>query len=134
MPLGDYTFADASDTAISGFQTLLELAPSMAAQSGRISGIDVVDSNGQPMGRVFTFESDTNPLPPGSFDEVTPFFTGDTPTTPKTIGTLQGITWVDPDGTASFLIGVDNVVLWALAPSADLLDPTLKAWGESISQ
>ena len=134
VPLGDYTFADASDTAISGFQTLLELAPSMAAQSGRISGIDVVDSNGQPMGRVFTFESDTNPLPAGSFDEVTPFFTGDTPTTPKTIGTLQGITWVDPDGTASFLIAVDNVVLWALAPSADLLDPTLKAWGESVSQ
>ncbi len=134
VPLGDYTFADSSDTAISGFQALLELAPSMAAQSGRISGVDVIDSSSQPMGRVFTFESDTNPLPAGSFDEVTPYFTGDAPTTPKTIGTLEGITWVDPDGTAYFLIGVDNVVLWALAPSADLLDPTLQAWGESISQ
>ena len=134
VPLGDYTFADAPDPAIAGFQTLLELAPSMAAQSGRITGIDVIDSDGQAMGRVFTFESDTDPLPPGSFEDATPFFTGDTPTTPKSIGTLDGLTWSDPDGTVHFLIGVSNVVLWALAPSAELLDPTLQAWGESVSQ
>jgi hypothetical protein len=134
VPLGDYTFADAPSSAVSGFQTLLDLAPSIASQSGRISGIDVIDSNGQTMGRVFAFESDTDPLTPGSFEEVTPYFTGDALTTPKTIGTLEGQTWSDPDGTAHFLIGVSNVVLWALAPSADLLEPTLKAWGESVSQ
>jgi hypothetical protein len=134
VPLGNYTFADAPDTAITGFKTLLELAPSMASQSGRISGIDVIDSSGKTMGRVFAFESDTNPLPAGSFEEVSPYFTNSVPTTPKTVGTLQGVTWTDTDGTAHFLLGVSNVVLWALSPTADLLVPTLQAWGESVSQ
>jgi hypothetical protein len=129
-----YSFADAPDEAITGFQTLLELAPSMAAQSGRISAVDVIDPSGQTMGRVFAFESDTDPLPPGSFDEVTPIITSSTPTTPKTVGTLDGLAWTDPDGTVNFLVGVSNVVLWAFAPSQDLLDSALQAWGESISQ
>jgi hypothetical protein len=135
VPLGDdYTFADAPQDAILGFQTLLDLAPSMQAQSGQISGVDVLDLDGQTMGRVFAFESDTNPLTPGSFDEATPYFTDDIPTTPLTIGTEAGVTWTDADGISYFLLGETNVVLWALAPSADLLEPALKAWGESISQ
>ena len=134
VPLGDYTFADAPADATNGFQQLLDLAPSMAAQSGRITGIDVIGSDGQPLGRVFVFESDTAPLTPGSLDEVTPYFTSDVATTPLTIGTEAGVTWTDPDGTAYFLLGETNVLLWALAPSADLLEPALKAWGESVSQ
>jgi hypothetical protein len=134
VPLGDYTFADPPTDAMTGFQTLLDLAPSMAAQSGFITGVDVIDLSGQTMGRVFAFEADIDPLTPGSFEEVTPYFTGDVPTTPLTIGTQNGITWSDPDGTAHFLLGVANVVLWGLAPNADLLVPTLQAWGESISQ
>ncbi len=134
VPLGDYTFADVPDEANRGFQTLLDLAPSMAAQSGRITGVDVIDSSGQTMGRLFAFESDTDPLTPGSFDDLTPFITSDTPTTPKTVGTLDGLSWSDPDGTVNFLVGVQNVVLWAFAPSQDLLDAALQAWGESISQ
>ena len=86
------------------------------------------------MGRVFAFESDTDPLPPGSLDEVTPYLTDNVATTPRTIGTEDGVTWTDPDGTAYFLLGSGNVVLWALAPSADLLEPALTAWGESVSQ
>jgi hypothetical protein len=134
VPVGDYTFADAPDAATTGFETLLNLAPSIASQSGRITGVDVIDSSGQTMGRVFAFESDTDPLTPGSFAEVTPFITSDTPTTPKTVGTLDGVAWTDPDGTVNFLVGVSNVVLWAFAPSQDLLDAALQAWGESISQ
>ena len=135
VPLGAYTFADVPAGAITSFQTLLDLAPSMAAQSGRISGLDVTDSSGQPMGRVFAFESDTDPLTPGSFEEDTPYLTNNLPTTPMTVGTLSGVTFTDTsDGTAYFLLSVKNVVLWALSPSADLLQPTLKAWGESISQ
>jgi hypothetical protein len=134
VPLGDYTFADAPPDAITGFHTLLDLAPTIAAQSGRISVIDVIDSTGQPMGRIFAFESDTDPLSPGSIEEVTPYLTDDVPTTPLTIGTQSGVTWSDPDGTAYFLLGVSNVVLWAIAPSADLLQPALQAWGESVSQ
>ncbi|MEY2581755.1 MAG: hypothetical protein QOE09_1604 [Ilumatobacteraceae bacterium] len=134
VPLGDYTFADAPDDAIKGFQALLDLSPLMAAQSGQISGIDVIGSDGQSMGRVFAFEADTDPLTPGSVEEDTPFLTSDTPTTPLTIGTQHGVTWSDPDGTAYFLLGVSNVLLWALAPSTDLLQPTLQAWGESVSQ
>jgi hypothetical protein len=134
VPLGNYTFADAPDQATSGFQTLLDLAPSIAAQSGRVTGVDVLDSSGQTMGRVFAFESDTDPLTPGSFDEVTPFITSDAPTTPKTVGTLDGLAWTDPDGTVNFLVGVSNVVLWSFAPSQDQLDAALQAWGESISQ
>jgi hypothetical protein len=134
VPLGDYTFADAPDEANSGFETLLDLAPSIAAQSGRITGVDVIDSSGQTMGRVFAFESDTDPLTPGSFEEVTPYITSDTPTTPKTVGSLNGLAWTDADGTVNFLVGVQNVVLWAFAPSQDLLDAALQAWGESISQ
>jgi hypothetical protein len=134
VPLGDYTFADAPPDAMTGFQTLLDLAPSMAAQSGFISGIDVIDLSGNTMGRVFAFEADVDPLTPGSFEEVTPYFTGDVPTTPLTIGTQAGVTWSDADGTAYFLLGVNNVVLWGLSPTADLLVPTLQAWGESISQ
>ncbi len=86
------------------------------------------------MGRIFAFESDTNPLTPGSFDEVTPFITNSTPTSPMTVGTLDGLTWNDPDGTVNFLVGVTNVVLWSFAPTQELLNSTLKAWGESISQ
>lgn len=71
--------------------------------------------------------------PPETFP-VDPYLSNDIPTTPLTIGTLEGVTWSDPDGTSYFLIGVSNVVLWALAPTADLLTPTLKAWGESVSQ
>jgi hypothetical protein len=134
IPLGDYTFADVPDDVIKGFHALLDLSPLMAAQSGQISGIDVIGSDGQPMGRVFAFESDTDPLAPGSVEEDTPFLTSDTPTTPLTIGTQEGVTWSDPDGTTYFLLGVSNVLLWALSPSADLLQPTLKAWGESVSQ
>ncbi|MGZ4791319.1 MAG: hypothetical protein ACXWBO_05595 [Ilumatobacteraceae bacterium] len=134
VPLGNYTFADAPSTASSGFETLLDLAPSMAAQSGRISAVDVIGSDGKTMGRIFAFESDTNPLPPGSFDEVTPFITNSTPTSPMTVGTLNGLTWNDPDGTVNFLVGVTNVVLWSFAPTQDLLNSTLQAWGESISQ
>jgi hypothetical protein len=134
VPLGNYTFADAPASATSGFQTLLDLAPSMATQSGRISGIDVVDSKGATMGRLFAFDSDTSPLTPGSFEEVTPFITSDTPTTPKTVGTLNGLSWTDPDGTVNFLVAVSNVVLWSFAPTQALLDATLQAWGESISQ
>jgi hypothetical protein len=134
VPLGSYTFADAPASAITGFQTLLDLAPSMASQSGRITGLDVVDSTGATMGRLFAFESDTDPLTPGSFDEVTPAITSDTPTTPKTVGTLDGLSWTDPDGTVNFLVAVANVLLWSFAPSQDLLDATLQAWGESISQ
>jgi hypothetical protein len=134
VPIGDYTFEDAPDEATTGFQTLLDLAPSIASQSGRITGVDVLDSSGQTMGRVFAFESDTDPLTPGSFDEVTPFITSDAPTTPKTVGTLDGLAWTDADGTVNFLVGVSNVVLWSFAPSQDLLDATLQAWGESISQ
>jgi hypothetical protein len=134
VPLGDYTFADAPADSVTGFQTLLDLAPSMAAQSGFITGVDVIDLNGATMGRVFAFEADVDPLTPGSFEEAIPYFTADVPTTPLTIGTQEGITWSDPDGTAYFLLGVANVVLWGLAPTADLLVPTLQAWGESISQ
>lgn len=135
VPLGSYTFADAPDGALTSFQTLLDLAPSMAAQSGTITGVDVVDSSGKSMGRVFVFQSDTDPLTPGSFDEVTPILTNNLPTSPKTIGTLTGLTFVDPsDGTNYFLYSVSNVVLWALSPSADLLLATLQAWGESIAQ
>ena len=134
VPLGDYTFTDAPADATAGFQQLVDLAPSMAAQSGRITGIDVLDSDGQLMGRVFVFESDTDPLTPGSLEEVTPFITSDAATTPLTIGVESGVTWSDPDGTAHFLLGESNVLLWALAPSADLLEPALKAWGESVSQ
>ena len=133
-PLGNYTFADAPATASSGFITLLDLAPSMAAQSGRISAVDVIDSNGKTMGRVFGFESTTNPLTPGSFDAATPFITNSATTTPMTVGTLNGLTWNDSDGTVNFLVGVTNVVLWAFAPTQDLLNSTLQAWGESISQ
>ena len=133
-PLGDYSFADAPAEAGTGFQTLLDLAPSMAAQSGTINAIDVLDSTGSTMGRVFTFESDTSPLTPGSFEELTPIITGDTPTTPKTVGTLDGLAWTDPDGTVNFLVTVANVVLWSFAPSEELLDAALQAWGESISQ
>jgi hypothetical protein len=134
VPLGDYTFAEAPDTAMSGFQTLLDLAPSVAAQSGRIYGVDVIDSAGNTMGRVFAFESDVDPLTPGSFEEVTPYITGDTPTTPKTVGTIDGLFWTDSDGTTNFLAGVSNVILWSFAPDESLLDQTLQAWGESISQ
>ena len=134
VPLGDYSFADAPPDSITGFQSLLDLAPTLAAQSGRISGVDVIDSAGQPMGRVFAFESDTDPLSPGSLEEVTPLLTDDIPTTPLTVGTQEGVTWSDPDGTAYFLLGTSNVLLWALAPSADLLVPALQAWGESVSQ
>jgi hypothetical protein len=134
VPLGDYTFADAPGDATTSFQSLLDLAPSMAAQSGRITGVDVFDSDGQSMGRVFAFESDTDPLTPGSFDEATPFLTSDIPTTPRKIGTLNGLTWSDPDGTTYFLVSLSNVLLWALSPSADLLEPALQAWGESVSQ
>ena len=134
VPLGDYSFTDAPAEALTGFNTLLDLAPSMAAQSGRISGVDVLDSSGQTMGRLFAFESDTDPLTPGSFDEVTPFITSSVPTTPRTVGTLDGLAWTDPDGTVNFLVGVSNVVLWSFAPTQDLLDSTLQAWGESISQ
>ena len=134
VPLGDYTFVDAPDSATTGFRTLLDLASTMAAQSGRVTGLDVLDPSGKAMGRVFAFESDTAPLTPGSFDEATPFITSNAPTTPLTIGTLDGLTWTDPDGTVNFLAGVSNVVLWSFAPSQDLLDAALKAWGESISQ
>ena len=134
VPLGNYTFADAPATASSGFVTLLDLAPSMAAQSGRISAVDVIGSNGKTMGRIFAFESNTNPLTPGSFDEATPFITNSATTTPMTVGTLNGLTWNDADGTVNFLVGVTNVVLWSFAPTQDLLNSTLKAWGESISQ
>ena len=134
VPLGAYTFTDAPADAINGFQQLLDLAPTMAAQSGRITGLDVMGSDGQLMGRLFVFESDTDPLTPGSLDEVTPYITSDAATTPLTVGTEAGVTWSDPDGTAYFLLGTTNVLLWALAPSADLLEPALKAWGESVSQ
>jgi hypothetical protein len=134
VPLGDYTFADAPADAVTGFNTLLDLAPLMKAQSGRISGVDVLDLDGQTMGRVFAFESDTIPLTAGSLEEATPYFTGDIATTPLTIGTESGVTWIDPDGTAYFLLAETNVLLWALSPTADLLEPALKAWGESISQ
>lgn len=134
VPLGDYTFADAPADAMTGFQTLLDLSPSMSAQSGSITGVDVIDLSGQTMGRVFAFESDIDPLTPGSFEEVTPYFTSGVASTPLTIGTQNGITWSDPDGTAHFLLGAANVVLWGLSPTADLLVPTLQAWGESISQ
>ncbi|MEP7045784.1 MAG: hypothetical protein ABI949_03845 [Ilumatobacteraceae bacterium] len=134
VPLGDYTFADAPQDAIDGFHALLDLSPTIATQSGRISGIDVRDLSGQPMGRIFAFESDTDPLTPGSLEEVTPFLTSDATTSPLTIGTEDGVTWADPDGTAYFLLGAGNVLLWALAPSADLLEPALHAWGESVSQ
>lgn len=133
-PLGNYTFADAPATASSGFITLLDLAPSMAAQSGRISAVDVINANGKTMGRIFAFESTTNPLTPGSFDEATPFITNSATTAPMTVGTLNGLTWNDADGTVNFLVGVTNVVLWAFAPTQDLLNSTLQAWGESISQ
>jgi hypothetical protein len=133
-PLGNYTFADAPATASSGFITLLDLAPSMASQSGRISAVDVIGSNGKTMGRIFAFESTTNPLTPGSFDEATPFITNSATTAPMTVGTLNGLTWSDPDGTVNFLVGVTNVVLWGFAPTQDLLNSTLQAWGESISQ
>ena len=134
VPLGDYTFADAPVEAIESFHTLLDLAPSMAAQSGLITVVDVIDLDGLTMGRVFAFEADIDPLTPGSFEEVTPYFTGDVATTPMTIGTQTGVTWSDPDGTAYYLLGVSNVVLWGIAPTADLLVPALQAWGESVSQ
>jgi hypothetical protein len=86
------------------------------------------------MGRVFAFESDVDPLAPGSLDEVRPHLTGDIPTTPLTVGTQAGETWSDPDGTTYFLLGSSNVLLWALSPTTDLLVPALQAWGESISQ
>ena len=134
VPLGDYTFTDTSDTSVTAFQSLLDAAPSMAAQSGTISGVDVIDPTGQPMGRVFAFESDTDPLTPGSLDEVTPHLTDNIPTTPLTIDGLNGVTWSDSDGTTYFLIGVSNVLLWALAPTADLLEPAVHALLESLPQ
>ena len=134
VPKGAYTFADAPDGAITSFQTLLDSAPSMAAQSGAVSGLDITDLNGQSMGRVFVFQSDIDPLTPGSFEEVLPYLSNDLPTTPRTIGTLDGVTFTDPDGTSYFLASISNVVLWALSTSADLLEPTLRAWGESIAQ
>ncbi len=134
VPLGDYSFVDAPNDAITSFQTLLDFAPSMAAQSGFLSGVDVLDGSGQQMGRVFAFEADAEVLTPGSLEEVTPYLTSDIPTSPMTIGTQDGVTWSDPDGTAYFLFGVSNVLLWAFSPSADLLTPALQAWGESVSQ
>ncbi len=134
VPLGDYTFADVPFEAASSFQALLDLSPLLAAQSGFIAGVDVMDLAGQQMGRVFTFESDIGDLTPGSLDEVLPYLTGDIPTTPLTIGTQEGLTWSDPDGTAHYVFALSNVLLWGFSPSADLLSPALQAWGESVSQ
>lgn len=134
VPLGDYSFNDAPDSAMNGFITLLDLAPTVAAQSGRIVGVDVLDSAGSTMGRLFAFESDTDPLTPGSFEEALPYLSGDTPTAPRTVGTIEGVAWSDADGTVNFAAGVQNVILWSFAPTQELLDQTLQAWGESISQ
>ncbi|HEY7628939.1 MAG TPA: hypothetical protein VH761_17845 [Ilumatobacteraceae bacterium] len=135
VPLGDYSFADAPDEAMNGFITLLDLAPTVAAQSGRIVGVDVLDSTGATMGRLFAFESDTDPLTPGSFDEELPYLSGDVATSPKSVGTIDGVFWADADGaTVNFAAAVQNVILWSFAPTEELLDQTLQAWGESISQ
>ena len=104
----------------------------MAAQSGSLGGVDVVDSTGQTMGRVFVFVSDTSPLTPGSLEEVTPFITGSVPTTPANLSGLDGVTWTDHDGTVNFLVGVGADMLWVFAPSADLLGSTVQDFVESI--
>lgn len=135
VPLGSYTFADAPDTAMNGFITLLNLSPTVAAQSGQIIGVDVIfDSSSSDLNRLFAFQSDTNPLPAGSFDEVSPYLTSGASTTPKTVGTINGIFWTDPDGTVNFAAAEQNVIVWAFAPNEGQLDQTLQAWGESISQ
>lgn len=132
IPGPDYSFVDAPSDAISGFQTLLELAPLMAAQSGSIGGVDVLDSSAQTMGRVFVFVSDTNPLTPGSLDEVSPFFIGAAQTSPTTLSGLDGVTWSDDEGRSNFLVGVGADMLWVFAPSADLLGLTVQDFVLSI--
>lgn len=132
VPPAGYTWKDVSSNVLQGFRTLLELAPSMAAQSGGINGVDLVDSNGQASGRVFAFVSDTKPMTPGSFDEDTPFITSGTPTTPMTIRNLAGFTWTDPDGTENFLVGINNVMLWAFASSPDALQFTVQTYLDSL--
>lgn len=132
VPLGDYTFTDVPDDAARGFETVLDLAPSIDALSGIIVGVDVIDSSGELMGRIFLFEADGGPLPAGSFEEVTPFITSDTLTTPKTVGSVDGVTWTDPDGTVNFLVSGDADIVWSFAPTEAQLDAALQAWSESL--
>jgi hypothetical protein len=132
LPPAGYTWQDVPSNAINGFETLLDLAASMAAQSGGINGVDLMDSGGTSSGRVFAFVSDITPMTPGSFEEVTPILASDTPTTPMTIRNLNGLTWTDPDGTVNFLVGLNNVLLWAFAPTQDSLQFTVETYLDSL--
>ncbi|MEO6156471.1 MAG: hypothetical protein ABIQ39_02450, partial [Ilumatobacteraceae bacterium] len=88
-PQGDYTFVDAGADKVQAIETAFNLSPLIAAQSGKIIGVDVI-VNSIAITRVFAFLPEANTLTAGSTDQLVGVLAGSAALTPQTIGTLSG--------------------------------------------
>ena len=125
VPLGDYSFADASPDIIDSFRSLVATSPLLAAQPGSIAAVEVLDSAGTAFARVFLLVVDAPLVTSGSVEEFAPLVAEGQPITPATVAGIDGVRWTSVDGKEFFLANVEDLVIWVIATDPGDLEVSL---------
>jgi hypothetical protein len=131
-PKGAYSFTDTDAATVTAIRTALNRGPIYAAQSGTISAVDVIDSAGTTIMRVFVFVSDTDELAPGTLAEAENTVSGGAPLTPATFAGVSGKTFPDPSGVTIFVAATGDTLLVAAGVTDAELDEGMTDLVESL--
>jgi hypothetical protein len=130
-PNGGFTFGDASDTLAQTFTVVLDVAPTIGAQPGRVAAVEVFQGEGNPVARVFVFLPDT-PMSVDAVTELAALLAGENVLSPATVGGLPGQLYFPADGGASF-VGSNSAdtagfIVWAVGNDQQSVDVSLAAF------
>jgi hypothetical protein len=131
-----FTFPDTDAASIDTFIATLDKAPTIAAQPGTVSGVDVTDSSGAALAQIFVYTPDAV-LNGAATAELLPLVTQGAATTPGSYGVLAGLNYT-VDGKFYFVgsndADVPSLYMLAVADSAANLDNAIGAYTFAVAQ
>jgi hypothetical protein len=135
-PSQGFTFPDTDAAAIDTWISTLDQAPTIAAEPGKVFGVDVTDDTGKVLAQIFVYRPD-QVLNEAATAELLPIVTQDAATTPGSYGILAGLNY--SDGGKYYFVGSNDVsipdlYMLAVAGNPADLDVAIGAFTFAISQ
>jgi hypothetical protein len=135
-PSQGFTFPDTDAAAIDTWVSTLDQAPTIAAQPGKVFGVDVTDDTGSALAQIFVYRPD-QVLNEAATAELLPIVTQGAATTPGSYGILAGLNYTD-NGTYYFVgsndASIPDLYMLAVAANPADLDVAIGAFTFAISQ